>query len=128
MANNNNNQLETPPHAHHLLSSVHGERGDSSLEQLPIVDAVPVGDINSDRDSEGESEEPASEEGSGKFINEHDSVKEDLKKDLDAPEREKRGGRRKIQIEFIENKSRRHVTFSKRKAGLIKKVTTLFKF
>ncbi len=34
----------------------------------------------------------------------------------------KKGGRRKINIEFIENKSRRHVTFSKRKAGLIKKV------
>jgi len=37
----------------------------------------------------------------------------------------KKGGRRKINIEFIENKSRRHVTFSKRKAGLIKKAYEL---
>lgn len=35
---------------------------------------------------------------------------------------EKRTGRRKIKIEFIEDKSRRHITFSKRKAGIMKKV------
>lgn len=34
----------------------------------------------------------------------------------------KRGKRRKIKIEFIKDKGKRHVTFSKRKAGLIKKV------
>jgi len=43
----------------------------------------------------------------------------------DSLEGEKKGGRRKINIEFIENKSRRHVTFSKRKAGLIKKAYEL---
>jgi len=37
----------------------------------------------------------------------------------------RKGCRRKINIEFIENKSRRHVTFSKRKAGLIKKAYEL---
>jgi len=42
-----------------------------------------------------------------------------------APEKSKKGGRRKINIEFIENKSRRHVTFSKRKTGLIKKAYEL---
>lgn len=31
-------------------------------------------------------------------------------------------GRRKIKIEYIEDKSRRHITFSKRKAGIMKKV------
>lgn len=36
----------------------------------------------------------------------------------------KRSGRRKIKIEYIENKSRRHITFSKRKAGIIKKVSS----
>ena len=30
-------------------------------------------------------------------------------------------GRRKIQIEYIQDKSRRHITFSKRKAGIMKK-------
>ena len=31
-------------------------------------------------------------------------------------------GRRKIRIEYIGDKSRRHITFSKRKAGIMKKV------
>ena len=39
-----------------------------------------------------------------------------------ADQPDKKVGRRKIQIEFIEDKSRRHITFSKRKAGIMKKV------
>lgn len=39
----------------------------------------------------------------------------------DLPRGEKRAGRRKIRIEYIEDKSRRHITFSKRKAGIMKK-------
>lgn len=35
---------------------------------------------------------------------------------------DKKAGRRKIKIEFIADKSRRHITFSKRKAGIMKKV------
>jgi MADS-box transcription factor len=34
-------------------------------------------------------------------------------------------GRRKIRIEYISDKSRRHITFSKRKAGIMKKVSLL---
>lgn len=33
-------------------------------------------------------------------------------------------GRRKIRIEYITDKSRRHITFSKRKAGIMKKVSS----
>eukprot|EP00013_Stygamoeba_regulata_P004901 CAMPEP_0177634924 /NCGR_PEP_ID=MMETSP0447-20121125/3627_1 /TAXON_ID=0 /ORGANISM="Stygamoeba regulata, Strain BSH-02190019" /LENGTH=213 /DNA_ID=CAMNT_0019136677 /DNA_START=83 /DNA_END=723 /DNA_ORIENTATION=+ len=44
-------------------------------------------------------------------------------KDMDQIER--RSGRRKINIEFIEDKSRRHITFSKRKAGIMKKAYEL---
>ena len=33
-----------------------------------------------------------------------------------------KNGRRKIKIELIEDKSRRHITFSKRKLGIMKKV------
>ena len=39
--------------------------------------------------------------------------------DDDKPGRE----RRKIDIKFIQDKSRRHITFSKRKAGIMKKVS-----
>lgn len=38
---------------------------------------------------------------------------------------EKKAGRRKIKIEYIDDKSRRHITFSKRKAGIMKKVIRL---
>eukprot|EP01097_Dermamoeba_algensis_P004806 TRINITY_DN3084_c0_g1_i1.p1 TRINITY_DN3084_c0_g1~~TRINITY_DN3084_c0_g1_i1.p1 ORF type:complete len:145 (-),score=20.61 TRINITY_DN3084_c0_g1_i1:180-614(-) len=37
----------------------------------------------------------------------------------------KKAGRRKIKIEFIEDKSRRQITFSKRKSGLMKKAYEL---
>lgn len=39
--------------------------------------------------------------------------------DDDKPGRE----RRKIEIKFIQDKSRRHITFSKRKAGIMKKAS-----
>lgn len=42
--------------------------------------------------------------------------------DDDKPGRE----RRKIEIKFIQDKSRRHITFSKRKAGIMKKVRRVF--
>ena len=38
------------------------------------------------------------------------------------PAEAKRMGRRKINIEYIEDKNRRHITFSKRKSGIMKKV------
>lgn len=40
-----------------------------------------------------------------------------------AEDEDKDKGRRKIQIEYIEEKSKRHITFSKRKAGIMKKVS-----
>jgi len=42
-----------------------------------------------------------------------------------VPSSRKKAGRRKINIEFIEDKSRRQITFSKRKAGLMKKAYEL---
>lgn len=42
----------------------------------------------------------------------------------DDDDDDEKGGRerRKIEIKFIADKSRRHITFSKRKAGIMKKV------
>ncbi|CDH57615.1 srf-tf-domain-containing partial [Lichtheimia corymbifera JMRC:FSU:9682] len=37
----------------------------------------------------------------------------------------KRAGRKRIKIEYIEDKNRRHITFSKRKAGIMKKAYEL---
>lgn len=45
----------------------------------------------------------------------------------DDDDDDEKGGRerRKIEIKFINDKSRRHITFSKRKAGIMKKVSSL---
>lgn len=46
----------------------------------------------------------------------------------DDDDDDEKGGRerRKIEIKFISDKSRRHITFSKRKAGIMKKVRQLY--
>ncbi|CEP08129.1 hypothetical protein [Parasitella parasitica] len=54
---------------------------------------------------------------------------ESLDQNVDSDDSEekpvKRNGRRKIKIEYIEDKNRRHITFSKRKAGIMKKAYEL---
>ena len=47
---------------------------------------------------------------------------EEEEDDDDDEGEQKKPGRRKISIQFISDKSKRHITFSKRKAGVIKKV------
>jgi hypothetical protein len=54
------------------------------------------------------------------IVHETASSKDDSEEEVTVGKRV--GGRRKINIEFIEDKNKRHVTFSKRKGGLIKKV------
>jgi len=66
------------------------------------------GDSNNSDDDRDDKKSPGGAGGEA-----HDSA--DLKK----------SGRRKISIEFIEDKSRRHITFSKRKAGIMKKAYEL---
>lgn len=48
----------------------------------------------------------------------------------DDDDDDEKGGRerRKIEIKFIQDKSRRHITFSKRKAGIMKKVRVSLPF
>ncbi|TFL04654.1 hypothetical protein BDV98DRAFT_502309, partial [Pterulicium gracile] len=62
---------------------------------------------------------PASLLHDDQFINDHEAVESggDDDDDEDGKKSEKKAGRRKIKIEFIQDKSRRHITFSKRKAG-----------
>ncbi|KAI9342979.1 hypothetical protein BD770DRAFT_398342 [Pilaira anomala] len=52
-------------------------------------------------------------------LDEEEEELEDVKKPM------RRSGRRKIKIEYIEDKTRRHITFSKRKAGIMKKAYEL---
>ncbi|KAJ7288241.1 hypothetical protein C8J57DRAFT_1279534 [Mycena rebaudengoi] len=57
--------------------------------------------------------------GDNAFIADHDAVDSAAEDDDDddKPKTGQKQGRRKIKIEFIQDKSRRHITFSKRKAG-----------
>ncbi|KAI7877575.1 SRF-TF-domain-containing protein [Lichtheimia hyalospora FSU 10163] len=53
---------------------------------------------------------------------------DDLDHDITSPSDPspaKRAGRKRIKIEYIEDKNRRHITFSKRKAGIMKKAYEL---
>ncbi|TFK52595.1 SRF-TF-domain-containing protein [Heliocybe sulcata] len=62
------------------------------------------------------------------FIQDNDAAAsggDDDDEDEDKPKSDKKAGRRKIKIEFIQDKSRRHITFSKRKAGIMKKAYEL---
>ena len=55
------------------------------------------------------------------FVQDGDAVDSgaDEDEDEEKPKSDKKAGRRKIKIEFIQDKSRRHITFSKRKAGML---------
>ncbi|KAJ7600715.1 SRF-type transcription factor (DNA-binding and dimerization domain)-domain-containing protein [Mycena floridula] len=65
--------------------------------------------------------------GEDAFITDHDAGDSagDDDDDDEKPKSDKKAGRRKIKIEFIQDKSRRHITFSKRKAGIMKKAYEL---
>ena len=58
--------------------------------------------------------------GDDAFITDHDAVDSGAdEEDDDEKPKDKKAGRRKIKIEYIQDKSRRHITFSKRKAGML---------
>jgi len=68
---------------------------------------------------------PIAGPGDDAFIQDHDAGESggDEDEEDEKPKSDKKAGRRKIKIEFIQDKSRRHITFSKRKAGIMKKVS-----
>ncbi|KAI0693434.1 SRF-type transcription factor (DNA-binding and dimerization domain)-domain-containing protein [Cerioporus squamosus] len=70
--------------------------------------------------------DPAAPQDDG-FVNDPDAGDsgQDDDDEEDKPKSDKKAGRRKIKIEFIQDKSRRHITFSKRKAGIMKKAYEL---
>ncbi|CAB4420923.1 SRF-TF-domain-containing protein [Rhizophagus irregularis] len=76
--------------------------------------------------SSGHPAEPLSEQTTPRrgSKRDHDDDLDDDSGDDDSKS-EKKAGRRKIKIEYIDDKSRRHITFSKRKAGIMKKAYEL---
>ncbi|EJC97841.1 SRF-TF-domain-containing protein, partial [Fomitiporia mediterranea MF3/22] len=68
-------------------------------------------------------QQPATEDG---FVNDNEAAESGADDDdEEGVKSDKKAGRRKIKIEFIQDKSRRHITFSKRKAGIMKKAYEL---
>ncbi|CAO3644569.1 unnamed protein product [Cunninghamella echinulata] len=63
---------------------------------------------------------PSTINDNGDHDNEEDEDEEEPK-----PQKRNNNGRRKIKVEYINDKSRRHITFSKRKAGIMKKAYEL---
>ena len=81
------------------------------------MSAEGVQDLNAN-DHEQEELENGGVESRGVKRQRTSTAADDDDDDDDKPGRE----RRKIEIKFIQDKSRRHITFSKRKAGIMKKV------
>lgn len=123
-----NNTTSSSSSASSASSSTDSQRQHQTELPRELESVSTTNNVVPDNENSGDGSEDEDEQGTigadGKpqttFINESSILgkdDDDLKEGV-----EKKGGRRKINIEFIENKSRRHVTFSKRKHGLIKKV------
>ncbi|XP_049848114.1 serum response factor homolog A-like [Schistocerca gregaria] len=67
----------------------------------------------------------SSEYSSNCNVNENAFDKSMVHNEATTGEKEKKKGRRKVKIEFLEDKCRRHTTFSKRKGGIMKKAWQL---
>jgi pheromone receptor transcription factor len=90
---------------------------DPSQQQPPPVAAAAAAQQQQQPGQQPQSQPPITEDG---FIQDNDAVDSAVEDDdeEEKPKSDKKAGRRKIKIEFIQDKSRRHITFSKRKAGV----------
>lgn len=85
----------------------------ASMSAIPSTPANTTPADNNHDNSSSSNSNNASSRASGK------------KRSMAKGEKDSRTGRRKIKIEFIDDDSRRHITFSKRKAGIMKKAYEL---
>jgi len=90
-------------------------KGGSSVN--PLVNTSPTGTTGGATPTNCR-QRPSGAAGTGNARPSQTNSNNDDDDDDDKPGRE----RRKIEIKFIQDKSRRHITFSKRKAGIMKKV------
>jgi hypothetical protein len=93
---------------------IHHQMPLTSRMTVTSMETVEGGSSEDDEDEDGESGEAPAK--SGKGVTGSKPVSKIGKKKTGGT------GRRRIDIKFIENKSRRQVTFSRRKRGLMKKV------
>lgn len=93
------------------------KRGREDLKQLYTDTMASSSEVASANPANGQALPPVAEDA---FIADRDAADSGAEDEDDEDGKGKDGkksGRRKIKIEFINDKSRRHITFSKRKAG-----------
>lgn len=103
--------MQTPCKVEDINLHINHQQSDP-CELEPMV----LGEMNSDNYSNGHHDNYGSRDGS--------STSGTSKKSLPANGK-KTKGRVKIKMEFIDNKLRRYTTFSKRKTGIMKKVSNV---
>lgn len=117
MMNSHYSQLSSNSYSHHQ----HQMHGAQAIEQDPEQDQHQQSTVMSGYSSMHQQSPTTAPRGATRDRNDsEDPDSEENSSKLDDTK-----GRRKIRIEYIEDKSRRHITFSKRKAGIMKKAYEL---
>jgi pheromone receptor transcription factor len=103
---------------------MHNSNPADPSQQPPPAAAAAAAAAQQQQPGQPQSQPPITEDG---FIQDNDAVDSAVEDDdeEEKPKSDKKAGRRKIKIEFIQDKSRRHITFSQRKAGIMKKAYEL---
>lgn len=96
----------------------------TSRMSVTSMEAVEGGSSEEDEDEDAESGETGTTGGSGSGKGGKGSISSKPIASKIGKKKAGGTGRRRIDIKFIENKSRRQVTFSRRKRGLMKKVSS----
>ncbi|KAG0380563.1 transcription factor of the MADS box [Mortierella sp. AD032] len=92
-----------------------------SKPNAPVATNIPDQTVNVNNTKE----DPFKQVQGDELDDEDEDEDEDGAAPAKRPANAKRAGRRKIKIEYIQEKSRRHITFSKRKSGIMKKAFEL---
>lgn len=108
-------------HQHNNSSKRSAEVAGLNLKQDPMVGDVTMSTIGMGHSTMDHNNDGGSSQGAGGGGQNGSQTKK-----TPPPNGKKTKGRVKIKMEFIDNKLRRYTTFSKRKTGIMKKVSLLF--
>lgn len=111
-------------------SQIHQQQAQQQDEHYPVGTSPTIRSKRPrplDMQPDDQHSHPASQTIPDQFIQDQEANDDgdDDEDEEEGKKSDKKAGRRKIKIEFIQDKSRRHITFSKRKAGIMKKVNFL---